>query len=343
MRALLTAAIILAGLPLPAVAEAADLPACVEASRKALQDNFALGGSSDGEAVTAEEAAEAERSASRAVTLARACVEKHPDLAAAHHLLGMALCTCYRPVEISAAPSLAGGEAAGTKVAVLRRCPRDPEEGLAELRESLRIAPADPECRIGYAEALEITGHPRAAGGQALLVWKQRASLSDAQIVQTTGLLARVSRATNRPEEEARWLRELIRRAPDDQDAVRRLAELSSRPPKSIAWCTYEHGMDLARRERKPVLVLFETAWCQWCKRLDKTVLADPEVIRFSSEFICVRVDAERRRDLAKKHRATGFPTTVFVDHAGRELRRIRGYKPAQQYLEEMKRALRSK
>ncbi len=275
------------------------------------------------------------------MALARACVEEHPDLAAAHHLLGMALCTCYRPVEISAAPGAPGGEAAGTKVAVLRRFPREPAEGLAELRESLRLAPGDPECRIGYAEALGITGDPDAAREQALLVWEQRASLSDAQVVQTAGLLARVSRATDRPEEEARWLRELIRHAPDDQDAVRRLAELSSPPPKSITWRTYEHGMDLARRERKPVLVLFETAWCQWCKRLDKTVLANPEVIRFSSEFICVRVDAERRRDLAKKHRATGFPTTVFVDHAGRELRRIRGYKPAQQYLAEMKRAVR--
>ena len=43
----------------------------------------------------------------------------------------------------------------------------------------------------------------------------------------------------------------------------------------------------------KPVLVLFEDAWCDGCDLLHDTLLADPEINELLAEFTVVRLDAE--------------------------------------------------
>jgi thiol:disulfide interchange protein len=97
--------------------------------------------------------------------------------------------------------------------------------------------------------------------------------------------------------------------------------------------------LDLARREaaRKHALVVvdFYTDWCGWCRVLDRVVYPDPEVRRELDRAVFLRLDAEGEgAEAARQYRVDGFPTIVFVDGAGREVGRIRGFAPAPQFAE---------
>jgi thiol:disulfide interchange protein len=213
------------------------------------------------------------------------------------------------------------------------------EEGLAELHESVRLAPRNADYRLDYADALLCSGNHSSAGEQALVVWERRADGPADRVARSARLLARVSRATGRPEDEARWLRELLRIAPDEQAAADRLSELSSVLDTKVIWRIYEHGVDLAQRRQQPLLLLFETASCMWCKFLHRNVFSNPDVVRLSREFVCVRVDAGRRLDLARRYGVNGFPTVVFLASSGGQVHRVSGYRPPAEFLAEMRRA----
>jgi uncharacterized protein YyaL (SSP411 family) len=74
----------------------------------------------------------------------------------------------------------------------------------------------------------------------------------------------------------------------------------------------------LARRERKPVLLSIVTAWSQACRIMDATSFADQDVHRIVSErFVPIRVDADRRPDIAERYGLGGWPTTAFLNPEG--------------------------
>src|SRR5271155_4177100 len=52
-------------------------------------------------------------------------------------------------------------------------------------------------------------------------------------------------------------------------------------------------GSNLAMQEHKYVLADVYTDWCGWCKKLDKDVLTDSDVVSYlQKQFICVKVNA---------------------------------------------------
>lgn len=94
-----------------------------------------------------------------------------------------------------------------------------------------------------------------------------------------------------------------------------------------LVWLDYEAGLSQARKEGKFVLVDFSTTWCRDCKNMDKTTFSDPEVVRrLRSEFITVRVDAEKRTDLSSKYQVVGYPTFVALDKTGTKASQRVGY-----------------
>ena len=105
--------------------------------------------------------------------------------------------------------------------------------------------------------------------------------------------------------------------------------------PTAITWLPYEDGLTAAQRGGKRVLVDFMAEWCGWCKKMDKDVYSNPSVIALSVRYVFVKVDADQRSDLTQRYGVTGFPTTVVLDSAGREINRIVGYVDAQRFLAE--------
>lgn len=315
-------------------------PPELTAAQEALKANLALGDSLGGAAATEVQAAEATRLLQEGLTQARACTLQQPRLAAGHRVMGMLLVWAYRPVESRVAVTDSEGQTAEEVLRTLRQGSKEQlEEGLAELRTATRLAPAQVSYRLDYAEAL-ITFAEDAKGAADLLtaLWNRQAEMTAAERARAVNLLARCAHALGLPSDEARWLREVLKNDPKDAAAARRLAELAPAASSGLAWQSYEAGMAIARQEGKPVMIDFMASWCGWCKKLDQEVYTNPDVISVSRQFVPIKVDGDRRGDLTRTYRVTGYPTIVFLDSLGREVGRIPGYVPVPEFLQAMRR-----
>ncbi len=96
----------------------------------------------------------------------------------------------------------------------------------------------------------------------------------------------------------------------------------------SIPWnYSYEDSLKLASREGKPIMVGFYTTWCMYCRKLDETTYVDSVVVGISKNFVCLKVDGQKRRDVAYGYGIGKFPTILFLDSAGRVIWREFGYR----------------
>lgn len=340
MRARLALVLAVAWIAGAAMAAGDGPSADLTAGQRAFDQNVALGDSLGGRPATAEQAAQAQQLFDEALAKARAAISADSRSAAAHRLTGMVLCTAYRPVVIEPGAEAQGEEPAKPAVtALLRGAAADCEEGLAELRSALRLSKSAPDCALDYAEAMLACGDAAGAQEQATAVWDQRASLASTQSARAARLLASCAQASNLPELELIWLRQVLQLDPSDKEAGQRLAKLAG-TRTGIAWMPYEAGVALASQTSKPMLVDFTATWCGWCKKLEQDVFSNKEMISLSQQFVCIRVDGDERRDLASKFGVDGYPTTLILDASGQELGRIVGYKPLTGYMASVRQGL---
>ena len=76
-----------------------------------------------------------------------------------------------------------------------------------------------------------------------------------------------------------------------------------------------------AADERRPVLLAVGAAWCPACARMGRTTYGDPAVCDLiERHYVPVRVDADRRPDIAERYTLGGWPTTAFLTPDGQLL-----------------------
>lgn len=88
-------------------------------------------------------------------------------------------------------------------------------------------------------------------------------------------------------------------------------------------------AMEIAKAEDKIVVVDVYTDWCGWCKKMDRTIYADPAVVALSRQQIFVKVNAEDRgqgQHFAQQMRVKGYPTTIILNGYGKVLNIAQGY-----------------
>lgn len=86
-----------------------------------------------------------------------------------------------------------------------------------------------------------------------------------------------------------------------------------------IRWQHFDaSALRAAATADKPILMLLTAPWCQHCRDLLATTLADPQIVAAVHEhFVPVHVDAERRPDVNQRYGTGGWPTLAWLTPEG--------------------------
>ena len=102
---------------------------------------------------------------------------------------------------------------------------------------------------------------------------------------------------------------------------------------------TFQKALKKSKKEKKPILIYFTGSdWCTPCKILDKKLfhtekfkkIADKDLILYEADYprnrdLITPEKLELTNKLKEKYNVRGFPTLVFVDHQGVEIKCNKG------------------
>ena len=101
-----------------------------------------------------------------------------------------------------------------------------------------------------------------------------------------------------------------------------------------IRWYSYEEGMALGKSNPKKVFINFFAKWCGFCRRMDKETFTDKVVVDYLQEnFIAVKVDVDKERNVAAQYNISPLPDTWFVSEKGEAIGNRPGYMSAEELL----------
>ena len=85
-----------------------------------------------------------------------------------------------------------------------------------------------------------------------------------------------------------------------------------------IKWLSYKDGLAAAKKDKKPICLIFYTDWCPHCRNYSG-VFHDPKVVETSKEFVMIRLNADQEKELAQQYALDGgyIPRTFFLSSKG--------------------------
>ena len=94
------------------------------------------------------------------------------------------------------------------------------------------------------------------------------------------------------------------------------------REPTAVRWLPWSAvAFERARVEGKVILLSLHAAWSHACHDMDAACYVDHSIAEeINNRFVPVRVDADRRPDIAERYDLGGLPTTAFLDGEGNVL-----------------------
>jgi thiol-disulfide isomerase/thioredoxin len=90
----------------------------------------------------------------------------------------------------------------------------------------------------------------------------------------------------------------------------------------------YEDALRLSERYNVPILVYAYTDWCQYCRRLELSLLRDVQVNLVMSRFVKVKINpenSEANQRMFRQWGGRGFPTLFVQGVDDHQPKRIRG------------------
>jgi len=87
---------------------------------------------------------------------------------------------------------------------------------------------------------------------------------------------------------------------------------------QAIKWVPYSDALATAKKQKKPVCLVFYTEWCPHCQNYS-SVFHDPKVVEQTKRFVMVRLDRDKEKDVSKKYSPDGeyIPRTYFLKSDG--------------------------
>jgi len=98
--------------------------------------------------------------------------------------------------------------------------------------------------------------------------------------------------------------------------------------------------MNIAKNNKKIVMVDIWTDWCSWCKKLDAETYIDKDIIKESKKFVCLKINPEKDTkayEFIQPYNISGYPTILFIEGDGTLISSINGFLEAPAFLEKMK------
>ncbi|MBP1686757.1 MAG: Thioredoxin [Deltaproteobacteria bacterium] len=86
----------------------------------------------------------------------------------------------------------------------------------------------------------------------------------------------------------------------------------------NIRWMPYQEGLAAAKKNHRPICLIFYTTWCPHCANYAK-VFSNPEVVKKAKSFVMIRLDKDKNQELSKQYKPDGeyIPRTFFLSSAG--------------------------
>ena len=110
---------------------------------------------------------------------------------------------------------------------------------------------------------------------------------------------------------------------------------VTSRPSATPAgWGEdFDEAVAAAVDKQSYLIVAFHMEGCAPCREMERTVLASAEVESALKDYVRVRVDIDRQRELANRFNVFGTPTFAVINVRGEVLARCTGYRPVDEFL----------
>lgn len=100
----------------------------------------------------------------------------------------------------------------------------------------------------------------------------------------------------------------------------------------------FDAALARAKADKKMLFVDFMATWCGPCRNLAEEVFPNKALgAYFNANFICLKVDVDQSKDLASRYQIESMPTMIFMDANGKEIKRLRGFMPAERLLKKAK------
>ena len=84
-------------------------------------------------------------------------------------------------------------------------------------------------------------------------------------------------------------------------------------------------GLEIARQERKPILLFFSVPDNAGSQRMMNTTFCDDEIKRLAEWLVCIHVDGAQESALCESLGISSFPTIILSNVDGAEVRRLVG------------------
>ena len=94
-----------------------------------------------------------------------------------------------------------------------------------------------------------------------------------------------------------------------------------------------DSAFDIASKSNKLIMIDFMAEWCPPCKEMDKTTFLNINIIKKSNEFIPIRIDVDKQKNIAeeyngnaRKYGGIGIPNILFLDKEKNIIHQIVGF-----------------
>jgi thioredoxin-related protein len=108
------------------------------------------------------------------------------------------------------------------------------------------------------------------------------------------------------------------------------------KPVAKIQWISLDEAYKRSQKEPRKIYIDLYTAWCGWCKVMDKNTFANPDVVSFiNKKYYAVKYNPEVDADVQLGNKTfktlmqgnvNGYPTSMFLDEKGNLIQSISSY-----------------